>query len=187
LHSRDAIHWHRFDPPGGARVAQREVDEFDRLEATYPHGVSAAQIVDFFAPRGVKLAQATFRKYVQLGLLPRSRRVGEKGKHRGSHGLYPSSAVRRIHLIKSLMDEGMTLEDIRRSFVFFRGQLDGVERSLDEVFAALEKAIAEKQELRPSRRRELERLLAESRKHADQFVKDMERTVSEITAREEPG
>src|SRR5437763_1289028 len=187
MHSRDAIHWHRFDPPGGARVAQREVDEFDRLEASYPHGVSAAQIVDFFAPRGVKLAQATFRKYVQLGLLPRSRRVGEKGKHRGSRGLYPAAAVRRIHLIKALMDEGMTLDDIRHSFVFFRGQLDGVERSLDELFAALEKAVAEKPELRPSRRRELERLIAESRKQANQFVKDMERTVSEITAREEPG
>src|SRR5256884_5874375 len=186
MHSRDATDWRRFDPPGGARVA-REVDEFERLETTNPHGVSAAQIVDFFAPRGVKLAQATFRKYVQLGLLPRSRRVGEKGKHRGSKGLYPASAARRIHVIKSLMDEGMTLEDIRRSFVFFRGQLDGVERSLDELFAALEKAIAEKPELRPSRRRELERLLAESRRHADQFVKDMERTISEITAREEPG
>jgi len=37
------------------------------------------------------------------------------------------------------------------------------------------------------RRKELERLLAESRRHADQFVKDMERTLSEITAREEPG
>src|SRR3989449_9539279 len=152
-----------------------------------PQGISAAEIVDFFAPRGVKLAQATFRKYVQLGLLPRSRRVGEKGKHRGSKGLYPASAVRRIHVIKSLMDEGMTLEDIRHSFIFFRGQLDGVERSLDELFAALEKAIADKGELRPSRRKELDRLLAESRKHADQFVKDMERTVSEITAREEPG
>ncbi|HUJ28748.1 MAG TPA: MerR family transcriptional regulator, partial [Myxococcales bacterium] len=113
-------------------MAQREPDEFDALEAQNPNGMSAAQIVDFFAPRGVKLAQATFRKYVQLGLLPRSRRVGEKGKHRGSKGLYPAAAVRRIHLIKSLMDEGMTLEDIRRSFVFFRGQLDGVERALDE-------------------------------------------------------
>src|SRR5438105_15433625 len=180
MHSRDAIHWHRFDPPGGARVAQREVDEFDRLEANYPHGVSAAQIVDFFAPRGVRLAQATFRKYVQLGLLPRSRRVGEKGKHRGSRGLYPAAAVRRISLIKSLMDEGMTLEDIRRSFIFFRGQLDGVERALDELFAALEKAIAEKPELRPSRRKELERLLDQSRRHTHQFVKDMERTLSEI-------
>src|SRR5437763_7696840 len=181
MHSRDAIHWHRFDPPGGARVAQREVDEFDRLEASYPSGVSAAQIVGFFSPRGVKLAQATFRKYVQLGLLPRSRRVGEKGKHRGSKGIYPTSAVRRIHLIKSLMDEGMTLEDIRRSFIFFRGQLDGVERSLDELFAALDKAIAERPELRPSRRKELERLLAESRRQADQFVKEMEKNVSELT------
>jgi DNA-binding transcriptional MerR regulator len=187
MHSRDAIHWHRFDPPGGARVAQREVDEFDRLEANHPHGVSAAQIVDFFAPRGVRLAQATFRKYVQLGLLPRSRRVGEKGKHRGSRGLYPATAIRRISLIKSLMDEGMTLEDIRHSFVFFRGQLDGVESALDDLFAALDKTIAEKGNLRASRRRELERLLNEGRHKANQFVKDMERTVSQITAREETG
>ena len=168
-------------------MAQRERDDFDALEEEHPQGISAVQIVDFFAPRGVKLAQATFRKYVQLGLLPRSRRVGEKGKHRGSKGLYPASAVRRIHVIKSLMDEGMTLEDIRHSFIFFRGQLDGVERSLDELFAALEKAVADKGELRPSRRKELDRLLAESRRHAHQVVKDMERTVSEITSREDPG
>jgi DNA-binding transcriptional MerR regulator len=187
MHSRDASEWHRFDPPGGARVAQREVDEFDRLEATYPHGISAAQIVDFFAPRGVKLAQATFRKYVQLGLLPRSRRVGEKGKHRGSRGLYPATAIRRISLIKSLMDEGMTLEEIRHSFVFFRGQLDDVERVFEDLFAALDKTLAEKGALRASRRRELERLLNEGRHKAHQFVKDMERTVSQITAREETG
>src|SRR5436853_4625924 len=178
-----------FRAAGAAKVsmAQREADEFDRLEQEYPQGLSAAQIVDFFAPRGVKLAQATFRKYVQLGLWPRSRRVGEKGKHRGSKGLYPASAVRRISLIKSLMDEGMTLEDIRRSFVFFRGQLDGVERALDELFAALDKAVAERQELKPSRRKELERLLSESRHQAHQFVKEMEKSVSELTKREEPG
>ena len=168
-------------------MAQRETDEFDRLEEEHPQGLSAGQIVEFFAPRGVKLAQATFRKYVQLGLLPRSRRVGEKGKHRGSHGLYPAAAVRRISLIKGLMDEGMTLEDIRGSFIFFRGQLDGVERSLDEFFVALDKSIADKAEMKPSRRKELERLLVEGRKQAELFVKDMERTVSQITAREEPG
>ena len=171
----------------GPEVAQREADEFERLETSYPQGVSAGQIVDFFAPKGVKLAQATFRKYVQLGLLPRSRRVGEKGKHRGSRGLYPTSAVRRISLIKSLMDEGMTLEEIRHSFVFFRGQLDGVERALDELFAALDQAIAEKGELKPSRRRELERMLNDGRQKAHQFVKDLERTVSQITVREETG
>ena len=168
-------------------MAQRELDEFDRLEQAHPDGVSAGQIVEFFAPRGMRLAQATFRKYVQLGLLPRSRRVGEKGKHRGSRGLYPASAARRIHLIKSLMDEGLTLEDIRGSFVYFRGQLDGVERSLDELFAALDKSLADKPDLKPSRRKELERLLLESRHKAAQFVKEMEKTVSQITAREEPG
>jgi len=168
-------------------MAQRESDEFDRLELEHPNGVSAGQIVDFFAPRGVKLAQATFRKYVQLGLLPRSRRVGEKGKHRGSHGLYPVAAIRRISLIKGLMDEGMTLEDIRGSFIFFRGQLDGVERSLDEFFVALDKSVSDKPDMKPSRRKELERLLSEGRKKAAQFVEDMERTVSQITSREEGG
>src|SRR5262249_15875933 len=182
MHSGDAT-----ESIGGYGMAQREADEFDALELQYPQGISAMQIVDFFAPRGVKLAQATFRKYVQLGLLPRSRRVGEKGKHRGSRGLYPAAAVRRISLIKSLMDEGMTLEDIRRSFIFFRGQLDGIKRPLDELFAALDKSLAEKAERRRSRRKELERLLEQSRRQADDFVKDMERTVSEITAREEPG
>lgn len=165
-------------------MVQRETDEFDRLEEEHPNGISAGQIVEFFLPRGVKLAQATFRKYVQLGLLPRSRRVGEKGKHRGSHGLYPASAVRRISLIKSLMDEGMTLEEIRGSFIFFRGQLDGVERSLDELFAALDKSLAGKAEMKLSRRKELERLIQEGRKQAEQFIKDIERTVQQVTARE---
>ena len=166
-------------------MAARTLDEFDELEERYPQGLSAGQIVEFFLPRGVKLAQATFRKYVQLGLLPRSRRIGEKGKHKGSRGLYPSSAVRRIHIIKSLMDEGMTLEDIRGSFIYFRGQLDGVERSLDELLAALEKSLAERAEMKPSRRKELEKLLLECRHKAAQFVTDMERTVSAVTAREE--
>src|SRR5258708_17074140 len=89
-------------------MAQREHDEFDALEMEYPQGISALQIVDFFVPRGVKLAQATFRKYVQLGLLPRSRRVGEKGKHRRSKGLYPASAARRLHGSEALMDECIT-------------------------------------------------------------------------------
>jgi DNA-binding transcriptional MerR regulator len=168
-------------------MAQREIDEFDRLEQQHPEGISAGQIVEFFAPRGMKLAQATFRKYVQLGLLPRSRRVGEKGKHRGSRGLYPASAARRIHLIKSLMDGGLTLEDIRGSFIYFRGQLDGVERSLEELFLALDKSLSEKSEMKPSRRKELERLLVETRHKAEHFVGEMDKTVSQITAREEPG
>jgi DNA-binding transcriptional MerR regulator len=192
LHSREALQNRLFDPltavgseQGEVRMAQqRDTDEFDRLEVAHPQGLSAGQIVEFFAPRGVKLAQATFRKYVQLGLLPRSRRVGEKGKHRGSHGLYPASAVRRIHLIKSLMDEGLTLEEIRRSFVYFRGQLDGVERSIEELLAALEKSLLERQDVKPHRRKELEKLLHEARRQAGDFVKDVESMVAQVTARE---
>jgi len=85
------------------------------------------------------------------------------------------------------MDEGNTLEDIRGSFVFFRGQLDGVERSLDELFVALEKSIAERAEMKPSRRKELERLVADGRRQSHSFVEDMERTVEQITARDETG
>ena len=70
-------------------MAQRERDDFDALEEEHPQGISAVQIVDFFAPRGVKLAQATFRKYVQLGLLPRSRRVGEKASTADRAGSIP--------------------------------------------------------------------------------------------------
>jgi DNA-binding transcriptional MerR regulator len=95
--------------------------------------------------------------------------------------------VRRIHLIKSLMDEGMTLEDIRGSFIYFRGQLDGVERALDELFAALDKSVGERNDTRPQRRRELERLLTEGRRDVDQFIKNMERTVSAVTARDDAG
>jgi DNA-binding transcriptional MerR regulator len=170
--------------PEVAMAQQRDTDEFDRLEEAHPQGLSAGQIVDFFAPRGVKLAQATFRKYVQLGLLPRSRRVGEKGKHRGSHGLYPASAVRRIHLIKSLMDEGLTLEEIRRSFVYFRGQLDGVERSIDELLSALDKSLSERQDVKPLRKKELEKLLHDARRQSDGFVKEIENVVAQVTARE---
>ena len=57
---------------------------------------------------------------------------------------------------------------------------------MDELFAALDHSIAEKPELKPQRRKELERLLEGSRQKAQQFVKDIERTVTEITAREEP-
>jgi len=37
-------------------------------------------LLDVFPPRGIRFSEATLRKYVQLGLLPRSVRVGQKGK-----------------------------------------------------------------------------------------------------------
>ena len=102
--------------------------ELARIEREFARGLSAGAILEIFRPKGVRLSEATFRKYVQAGLLPRSRRVGRKGKHRGSQGLYPVESVRRINAIKKMMAEGLTLEEIRRSFVFVKNHIDQVER-----------------------------------------------------------
>ncbi|MCI0574171.1 MAG: helix-turn-helix domain-containing protein [Myxococcaceae bacterium] len=117
-------------------------EEIARIERDFAGGVPARVIVDIFRPRGVQLSEATFRKYVQAGLLPRSRRVGRKGKHQGSRGLYPVEVVRRINAIKRLMAQGHTLEDIRGSYVYFENHLDGLSRGLTELVAALESEVS---------------------------------------------
>ena len=88
-------------------------DELERLESEHPEGLSTQQVVEGFATRGLPVSEATFRKYVQLGLLPRSVRVGRKGKHRGSQGLYPAAIVRQIELIRRLMGQGYTIQQIQ--------------------------------------------------------------------------
>ncbi len=99
----------------------------ERFEREHAHGTTSREVVELFQARGARLSAPTFRKYVQAGLLPRSRRVGRKGKHTGSTGLYPATVVRRIDLIKRMMAEGLTLEDIRDSFVALKHRLDDVE------------------------------------------------------------
>src|SRR5215212_5468344 len=107
--------------------------EIDRLERERAAGISSRDVVQLFESRGARLSAATFRKYVQAGLLPRSRRVGRKGKHTGSTGLYPVSVVRRIAVIKRMMAEGYTVEDIRGSFVTVANRLEDVEKGLAEL------------------------------------------------------
>ncbi|HEX9053029.1 MAG TPA: MerR family transcriptional regulator [Anaeromyxobacter sp.] len=111
--------------------------EIARVERERAAGISSAEVVRLFEARGARLSAATFRKYVQAGLLPRSRRVGRKGKHTGSTGLYPVSVVRRVAAIKRMMAEGYTIEDIRGSFVTVRNRLEDVERSLADLVEEL--------------------------------------------------
>ena len=113
------------------------LDEIARLEREHAQGITSGEVVRLFEARGARLSAATFRKYVQLGLLPRSRRVGRKGKHTGSTGLYPVSVVRRIAVIKRMMAEGYTVEDIRGSFVTLRNRLEDVEKGLGDLVAEL--------------------------------------------------
>lgn len=115
--------------------------ELDLVESGHPQGLTTQQVVELFTGRGARLSEATFRKYVQLGLLPRSVRVGLKGKHRGSQGLYPASVVRQIELIRQLMGQGYTIQEIKREFLFLRTDIDALSRQLDEVLSTIEKAI----------------------------------------------
>ena len=135
--------------PSGHRRTTRESeartwsdDELEAIEQAHVEGMSVQQIVETFTARGSRLTEATFRKYVQLGLLPRSVRV-RKGKHRGSQGLYPATAVRQIDHIRRLMQQGFTMQEIQKEFLFVRGDIDALSRQLKRVYQAIEDAVHE--------------------------------------------
>ncbi len=115
--------------------------ELQELEHGHPEGLATAEVVAAFSARGERLSEATVRKYVQWGLLPRSTRVGRKGKHRGSQGRYPTSIIRRLVLIRELMGRGLTIEDIRSQRLLYAGELEALSVKLEDVFKSFERAI----------------------------------------------
>lgn len=152
-------------------------DELRRLEQQHPDGLSVQAVVEMLRERGITLAEATFRKYVQLGLLPRSRRVGRKGKHRGSHGLYPSGVVGRIAEIRRLMDGGLTLEEIQRSAVAFANEIDAVRVSSEALLTKLE---LEATERAPQRAQAASRRVAQLRAQAEALVEALLEAADEL-------
>jgi len=151
--------------------------ELEQLERDLAAGITSGEVVRLFEAKGARLSASTFRKYVQLGLLPRSRRVGRKGKHTGSTGLYPVAVVRRIVLIKRMMAEGYTVEDIRGSFVTVRNWIEDVDRGLTELVAA----IAVKASAHPKRRR-FEAELGRAEREARSALRRLERVGGAVTA-----
>jgi DNA-binding transcriptional MerR regulator len=121
--------------------------EIARVEREQAAGISSREVVRLFEAKGARLSAATFRKYVQTGLLPRSRRVGRKGKHAGSTGLYPVAVVRRIDLIKRMMAAGLTLEEIADSYVAIRNRIE----DLEAEFAAVRAHLAARARAHPAR------------------------------------
>jgi DNA-binding transcriptional MerR regulator len=121
-------------------VPQADSNDFAMVEQAHPSGMSVQQIVEACASLGERLTEATFRKYVQLGLLPRSVRVGKKGKHQGSQGLYPASTVRQVQLIRRLMAQGFTIEEIQSRFLFVGGDIEALSKEIDRLMAQLERA-----------------------------------------------
>ena len=111
--------------------------ELESLEDQHPDGLSSGEIVGILRSRGLKFSEATFRKYVQLGLLPRCRRVGTKGKHKGSRGLYPAGTVRQINEIKHLMARNYTIEEIRNYFALVGGEIEELRALLERILERL--------------------------------------------------
>jgi hypothetical protein len=137
-------------------VSQIEEKTLNRIESESPSGLSSREILALFKEHGVQLSEATLRKYVQLGLLPRSKRVGQKGKHQGSKGLYPVRVVRQILWVKSLLARDYTIEQIQREVLFLRGDIELVEETLGGIFTKLSRAVAEEgQALAQNARREV--------------------------------
>jgi len=148
-------------------------DELRAIEDTYRDGLTAVQIVEVFTRRGVKFSEASFRKYVQQGLLPRSRRVGRKGKHRGSLGVYPAKAVRRINAVKRLMVEGYTIEEIQGEHLLYRDLVEGITEGLTELLDRMSADQAGPSS-NPERRRVFHKDLAETRRVADELTRRLE-------------
>jgi hypothetical protein len=160
-------------------LSERELLE---IEQQAPGGLSSRQIVDVFVNRGIRFSEATLRKYVQLGLLPRSVRVGQKGKHQGSKGIYPSNVIRRVNTVKSLMAENLTIEEIQRSFVRFKDEIDGIEKSVRSLFSDFERE-AKGTGFDASRQKEFEAEILDAKRAAGDLVRKISSLESRLSNR----
>lgn len=116
--------------------------ELARIEAEHPAGVAAAEIVSLLDVLGVRFSEASLRKYVQLELLPRSVRVGHRGRQGGSQGQYPTEILRQILEIKRLLSEGYGIEEIRSKALLIHHEIDHLEAHVRQIFDGMERALA---------------------------------------------
>jgi DNA-binding transcriptional MerR regulator len=157
-------------------------EELDEIERQSPEGLTSRQIVDVFTARGIRFSEATLRKYVQLGLLPRSVRVGRKGKHRGSCGIYPANVVRRVNQVRAMMAADLTIEDIQRSFVRFKEDIERVEKGVRELIAGFERE-ARGPTFDPDRRASIEAEIVAAKQAAGELVRRISGVEASLSAR----
>ena len=160
------------------------LDEATLIEIERQHeaGLTSAEILRILDEHGVKFSEATLRKYVQLGLLPRSVRVGKKGKHQGSQGMYPAAVLRQILRIKEMMADDLTIEQIQREFLFVRGDIEELERVIGRIFENLGRAAKERAQ---AGGRSVTNDLAGARSLARELLHKLETIEARLTARAE--
>jgi DNA-binding transcriptional MerR regulator len=168
--------------PSGRAAGLLLEEELSDIEHHWPGGLTSRQIVDVFTTRGVRFSEATLRKYVQLGLLPRSVRVGRKGKHRGSCGIYPADVVRRVNQVRAMMAADLTIEEIQRSFARFKEDIERVEQGVRELIAGFERE-AKGPALDPDRRTAIEAEILAAKQAAGELVRRISGVEASLSAR----
>lgn len=152
-----------------------------QAEKQFAGGITSAEMLNLFAGWNIQLSEATLRKYVQLGLLPRSIRVGRKGKHQGSQGLYPFGAVRQILRIKALMAESYTIEEIQRDFFFMRSDMNALEQCLSAIFNTLTTVVRDRR--RQGYAQDVSRDVDGAREIGTELIRNLERIETRLTTR----
>lgn len=152
------------------------------IEKRHPEGLSSKQIIEVMERLGEPLTEATLRKYVQLGLLPRSRRVGEKGKHRGSRGIYPVDVIRRVHEIRRAMDGGETLEELAAAQAV-RAKVSSARAAMEEALSAAEEDLANRT-LEKKKKIASKARLVQLKKQARTLLRELERWSSDLVTAE---
>jgi hypothetical protein len=163
-----------------AVMSRIDEDTLANLERQYASGLTSSELMDVCASHGIQLSEATLRKYVQLGLLPRSVRVGRKGKHKGSLGLYPARTIRQLVRIKEMMAKSYTIEEIRRDFLFVRTDIEQLEQTLGCIFQALTKVL--KQRRQDTSTVVVSREVNQARKQSRELVTQLSSIESRLTA-----
>ena len=158
-----------------------DTETLAQLEKAHVAGLTSAEILDVFARHDVQLSEATLRKYVQLGLLPRSVRVGRKGKHQGSQGIYPVSVVRQVLRIKQMMAESYTIEQIQREFLFIRSEVEQLESMLTRIFKTLDGVLKERKAERVSS--VVQRDVGDARSLSKELMARLEAIETKLTTR----
>lgn len=169
--------------PTGRDVVTEWIEEAElcRIERERPSGITSAEILALLDQHGVKFSEATLRKYVQLGLLPRSVRVGRKGKHQGSQGMYPATVVRQILRIKEMLADDLTIEQIQKEFLFVRGDIEQLGRLLEKIFDSVGEVARETKDVTGARMVKQE--LADARGLARDLIAKLESIEARLTAR----
>lgn len=152
--------------------------ELKRIETKHADGIASGAVVKIFQAKKERFSEATLRKYVQLGLLPTSRRVGIRGRHRGSSGLYPMGVVRLINEIKRGLEQGSSLEQIRGGPLGIACDIEQLQRQVGQLLERIRQAAASA--ATPTQKAAVKKALVQRKKAFDNEIRQLEKLTGRI-------